>query len=243
MNRPGQPKEPTLISKATIQLASDSDTAITLATDSSDTGAIVRRFLDDLAMGPPHQFDATGRVLLPDVEVNRGEGSLDDFIDQLSDYQENFFALEMGVKDFLVDDDRVAVRIGWKGRSYVEHSEYAPTEAEVEWTDFAIFRVLQGQVQEYWGNSGLSQGKYQALVPNGVPESKLATLQFAAPWDPQDPYAATLTGLVKMQQELLEAKDRQIDELHHLVDQIQTALIAQQRTQKKQSWWRRLLSR
>lgn len=48
---------------------------------------------------------------------------------------------------------------------------------------------------------------------------------------------------LRAQQEQLEAKDRQISELHHLLQQAQTALAVPTRSRRTVSWWRWLLGR
>ena len=165
---------------------------------------------------------------------------------RLITYRAAFSDLEVVVEDQIAEDDKVAVRLAWRGSHQTEYEDDSPAGALIEWTDTAIFRVADGKIVEQWGNSGLASGVYHS---NGLPAKSDRPEPVTPPTSPRQieefdtSPAAGLQGLVTTQQELLEAKDRQVAELHLLLQQAQKALAIRMQPRKRVSWWHWLLSR
>ena len=204
---------------------------------------IIRRFFEELW---EKDFSVTDQVLRVDDSSDKiaDVESLEGLRNQIIGYRENFFDLQINVEDQIAEGDKVVVRLSWRGSSYVEYGDKAATRAEVEWTDIAIFRVANGKIVEHWGNSGLANGSYQAekLLPQAVHSGNGRLPVYESKNERSGAQLApTLHGLVTTQQELIEAKDRQIEELYLLLRQAQTAFAFIQQPRKGTSWWRRLL--
>ena len=194
---------------------------------------IVRRFLEALWT---KEFPVNDQFSFVDQTA-----SIQSLKKQLTGYRENFFDLQISVQDQIAEGDKVAVRLAWRGSSHVEFGEYAPTTAVIEWTDFAIFQLKNGKITGYWGNSGLAGGTYHPSVADVVQPASFLLEIWDGSQETGTPPAATVHGLVTTQQDLLNAKDRQIEELHLLLSQAQTILASLRQPPKRTSWWRRLL--
>ena len=212
---------------------------------SAENKLIVRRFFNemwngDLKLGDEDPGD--GYVFASSDIAN--VGSLESLKWRFITYRAAFPDLEVVIEDQIAEGDLVAVRLAWRGSHQAEYEDDNSTGAQIEWTDTAIFRVADGKIVEQWGNSGLASGAYlsNGTAPQAVRPEHGTTLTYEGQIEEFDsPLAAQLQGLVTTQQELLETKDRQVAQLHLLLQQAQKALAIPMQPQKRVSLWHWLL--
>ncbi len=202
---------------------------------------IVRRFFEGIGNGNL----LVGEGILSDRLVyhcfGTGEDEYpDDLNRRFAAYSETFAELSARVEDQISEGDQVATRITWCGTFPEETQGGATTLMQVKWAEATIFRLDGGQIVEAWGNAGLAEGII-GLTGSSQPGLEVGSPEERQMEESHFPAAETLRGHVTSQQEQLEAKDRQISELHLLLQQAQTALAIPSQSPKRVSWWRWLL--
>ena len=212
---------------------------------SAENKLIVRRLFNEMWNGDLSVVDEEPAAdYVFSISNTANVGNLESLKWRFIEYRAAFPDLEVVIEDQIAEGDLVAVRLTWRGSHQGEYEDDGSTRTQIQWTDTAIFRLADRKIVEQWGNSGLANGAYlsNGMAPQADRPEHGTILTYEGQIEEFDsPLAAQLQGLVTTQQELLETKDRQVAELHLLLQQAQKALAIPMQPQKRVSWWHWLL--
>ncbi len=114
--------------------------------------AIVRRYVDEV-------FNKGGWTALDDimapnyidhVAFHSQKSSREAFKQTFSAFRAAFPDGVVKVEDVIAEDDRVVWRWSWLGTHQGEFRGIAPTDKQITWTGIIIWRIVEGQIVEWW---------------------------------------------------------------------------------------------